>query len=516
MLVRSMIVLVAVTVGTAGANGMQRYDDEAVVHRAAREVESSRTTLALAALEARSQSAALSSRRAEVRMAMARLQAMFPQADARAGSQASWSPSRESYEMFFPQDDADALYRQARGSFNQRNYREAVDLFRAVRERYPESRYVPQAMYYEAFSLYRLGNDESLESAVRVLNDRRQMFPDDTDEQLLSLHARVQAALAQRGNRDAAREMAVLAEELRALERTTRVQDREREADIRVQAIQALMHMDAEVAVPVLRDVLQNRDPGREHLREQAIFVLSQKRSDEVEEIMLDVVRNDPVLNVREQAVFWLSQVRSESAVAALESILMESDEPTLQQHAIAALAQHRDERAGELLRQYLSRTDLEPELRNQAIHWVGQRRGSSEFLRELYFTLEDREAKQSILMSMSQGSRSAGNSEFLLRVLRDSEEDVELRKQALFWVMQMRDVDLDLGQLYEEFQDREIRQQLMMAAGQRPNDDGAIEFLIGVARNEEDPEVRNQAIFWLGQTRNPRAVEALREIINR
>jgi hypothetical protein len=37
----------------------------------------------------------------------------------------------------------------------------------------------------------------------------------------------------------------------------------------------------------------------------------------------------------------------------------------------------------------------------------------------------------------------------------------------------------------------------------------------IDIARHETDRELRNRAVFWLGQSRDPRAVQALLEIID-
>ena len=83
--------------------------------------------------------------------------------------------------------------------------------------------------------------------------------------------------------------------------------------------------MDAESAVPILKQVLARRDPCSVVLRRKAVFILSQKRTTETEDILLTVVRGDPDPEVREGGVFWLSQVGSERAVSALDSILRSS-----------------------------------------------------------------------------------------------------------------------------------------------------------------------------------------------
>jgi HEAT repeat protein len=42
-----------------------------------------------------------------------------------------------------------------------------------------------------------------------------------------------------------------------------------------------------------------------------------------------------------------------------------------------------------------------------------------------------------------------------------------------------------------------------------------ALEALMEIARTEKDPELRNSAIFWIGQIDDPRVEDFLLEIIN-
>src|SRR5262245_6042920 len=53
--------------------------------------------------------------------------------------------------QFYQGDPADSLYRAAYSLFTRQVYRPAADRFSSVRSRYPNSRYVCDAAYYEAF-----------------------------------------------------------------------------------------------------------------------------------------------------------------------------------------------------------------------------------------------------------------------------------------------------------------------------------------------------------------------------
>ena len=56
----------------------------------------------------------------------------------------------------------DSVYRAARELLNRGEYRRASDLFHSFEQRFPNSRFVPAAMYWQAFSLYRVGAEPEL------------------------------------------------------------------------------------------------------------------------------------------------------------------------------------------------------------------------------------------------------------------------------------------------------------------------------------------------------------------
>jgi hypothetical protein len=47
------------------------------------------------------------------------------------------------------------------------------------------------------------------------------------------------------------------------------------------------------------------------------------------------------------------------------------------------------------------------------------------------------------------------------------------------------------------------------------PKDEG-VPKMIDVARNNRNPEVRRQAMFWLGQSGDPRALQFFEEVLRR
>src|SRR5204863_492694 len=74
-------------------------------------------------------------------------------------------------------DPADSLYRLAREAMSRGDYKRAAELFHRIPERYPQSAYASQAIYYEAFALYRSGGDDDLGAARDRLNQLKQRDP---------------------------------------------------------------------------------------------------------------------------------------------------------------------------------------------------------------------------------------------------------------------------------------------------------------------------------------------------
>ena len=60
---------------------------------------------------------------------------------------------------------------------------------------------------------------------------------------------------------------------------------------------------------------------------------------------------------------------------------------------------------------------------------------------------------------------------------------------------------------------DREVRKNAIFALSQRSNDEG-VPALIRIARTNPDPELRKTALFWLGQSEDPRALDLFEEIL--
>jgi hypothetical protein len=150
--------------------------------------------------------------------------------------------------------------------------------------------------------------------------------------------------------------------------------------------------------------------------------------------------------------VKWLENVRPADSVALLESLAGAEPRDRVSSSALMAIAQHADPAALETLFR-LARTGSQPKTRGDALFWLAQRAG-------------DKVAAA-------------------IRERVDQDPDTDVKKKAVF------------------------------ALSQLPKDEG-VPLLIQVARTHRNPDVRRQAMFWLGQSRDPRAVDFFAEILSK
>lgn len=103
-----------------------------------------------------------------------------------------------------------------------------------------------------------------------------------------------------------------------------------------------------------------------------------------------------------------------------------------------------------------------------------------------------------------------------LLRIARSPSASSSTRKSATFWLGQAAGDAATRGLdslASDSSSEREVRKQAVFALSQRPNGEG-VPALLRAARTNDDPAVRRNAIFWLGQSDDPRALGLFEELL--
>ena len=418
-------------------------------------------------------------------------------------------------------DPADSLYRQAREALNRGSYRDAAQMFARIVDRYPKSAYAADALYWQAFAEYSIGERRSLQRALSALDAQKSRYPSaatrgDAD----ALAVRIRGALARLGDPVAAESVTTAAGAPGKPCPNGGSEDSDDDDSERAAALNALMQMNAEQAMPILKQVMAKRDACSISLRQKALFIVSQHRSAEAVDILLDAVRNDPSREVRRKGIFWLGQVNDERAADALANILSSSGDEDLREEAVFAIMQQKSERGQAAVRAIAQDPQAPLALREKALFWIGQHRSTANatFLRDLFSRFgtaggeRNEDLQNKILFSLSQ-MRGEGNDHWLMEVAADPRYTVAIRKQAIFGAGQIRVPASELSALYDKVTDREIKAQLIWVLSDR-RDPAAVDRLIDIAKHDKDPEMRKKAIFWLGQSNDPRVKQLLLDII--
>lgn len=105
-----------------------------------------------------------------------------------------------------------------------------------------------------------------------------------------------------------------------------------------------------------------------------------------------------------------------------------------------------------------------------------------------------------------------------LLKIAKDANVSRKVRSGAVFWLGQAAGdaATKGLTDLVDDGgADREVRETAVFALSQRPKEEG-VPALIRIARQNPDPELRRKAIFWLGQSQDPRALALFEELLTK
>jgi HEAT repeat protein len=222
--------------------------------------------------------------------------------------------------------------------------------------------------------------------------------------------------------------------------------------------------------------------------------------------------------DLREAAVSALAESDSDEAISRLIRLSAETTDTWLARKAIFWLGQTRDDRAHETLRSLVRRESGDDDLRAEAIFALGHGSATSEdaaFLRGVYASLKSGRLKEKIIQSIAQ-IEGEENVDWLLSLALDAREGLEQRKKALFWAGQSDAPSTPIVKAYDQLNDRGLKEHAIFVLSQRDEDDASIDKLIDIARHDPDHSLRRKAIFWLGQSDDPRAHQLIRDLVTK
>ncbi len=375
-----------------------------------------------------------------------------------------------------PQDDP--IYERATEALDGERYEEAIELYGAVVEQ--GAARVDAALYWIAYAQSKAGRATvALETIARL----RTMHPQSrwlNDAGYLEAEVRGAAGQAPSAETGADEEM-------------------------RLYALNSLMHADSARALPLLRGILQG-DEAHE-MKARALFVLMQSDDDAAFDIVAQVAREDSDPKLRLQALRNLGMHGGARAGELMSEIYASTDDGKLKRAILRGYATSGD---SERLLQ-IAREETSEELRIAAIRQLAMT-GAAEEVWTLYQGESSKQAKRAILQSMF----VTGEAGRLLEVARTDPDD-DLRRAAIQGLAMVggdgnddSEISAALVELYGTETDVEIRAGTLQALWMR----GEASALIALFEQEPDREMRRRIVQALSMMESEEAIEFLIRII--
>ena len=262
--------------------------------------------------------------------------------------------------------------------------------------------------------------------------------------------------------------------------------------------------------------------PGRPVMLEgpTTLVVLFRISSHSVDKMR--TVSGDCDLDAGGLPVLMLSGVRPAESVALLESMIDKTDTGARNEkqnnsnRAISAIALHADPAADQALER-LTSTSSPVAIREKTVFWLGSTRGRAgyEMLKRIAQNDPSEQVRDKVMFAYSVSKEPEAVNSLIDAAKNDKSPKV--RGQALFWLAHkagQKEAAFIRDQVDND-PDTQVKRRAVAALEQLPKDQG-VPLLIQVARTNKNPEVRKQAMFWLGQSKDPRAIAFFQEVLTK
>lgn len=266
------------------------------------------------------------------------------------------------------------------------------------------------------------------------------------------------------------------------------------------------LHDDARVA-----GLLKNfvRGSQNQRVRSASVYWLGQVGGEQ--NFLADIVRNQAEdRKLRRQAAHAIGDSRDRGALALLESLYDSVKEAEIHRSIVQAAGNNQDQDGAFSFILKVAKSDPDREARRTAVRQLGdfERPAAVDELIKIYNADADNEIKRTVLHSLADTKQPKAQTRLL--ELARTEPNQELRKQAIH-VLSDRGAEVieDLIKLYDAEQSQEVRRTVLHSLADI-KDTRVEDKLFAVARNDQDVELRRQAIHLLGERAGKRSLDFL------
>jgi hypothetical protein len=365
----------------------------------------------------------------------------------------------------------DELYNQAKDALDDGEYSDAATQFDEVVKLH--GRKADAALYWKAYAQNKNGNKAQ---ALTTLADLRKSYPK-------SNWLRDAGALEQEMRGAPANPENISDEELKLL------------------ALQSLMNSDPEKAVPLLEKVIQGNYSSK--LKDKALFVLSQSGSEKAQQILMGLAKANNQPDLQKRAIRYMGMNGSRNR-AALKEIYNSTTDVSVKKTVFQAwlMCSCKDDVAS------LARTEKNPELRREAIRYLGMMGGRAELL-DFYKNSPDAETREAAVGAML----LCGCAHELAEIVQ-TEKDPNVLDKAIntLGLVGGQESLTALTGLYNSQASVPTKKKVVNALFLH----GAGKEMVALARKETNPELKRELIQKMSLMNSPEITEYMMEILNK
>lgn len=365
----------------------------------------------------------------------------------------------------------DELYQSAKDALDNGEYDNSIKQFDEVIKIH--GRRADGAMYWRAYALNKAGNKAQ---ALTAIGELRKNYPKS----------------------NWLRDAGALEQDIRGGGNPENISDEE----LKLLAIQSLMNSDPEKAVPLLEKIIMGNYPPK--LKDKALFVLSQSGSDKAQQILMGMAKANNQPELQKRAIRYMGMNSNGRNRAVLKEIYNSSTDMGVKKSVFQAwlMCGCKDDVAS------LARTEKNPELRREAIRYLGMMGGRAELL-DFYKNSPDAETREAAVGAML----LCGCAHELAEIVQTEKDPNVLDKAINTLGLVGGDESLAaLTKVYNSQADLSVKKKVINALFLH----GAGKEMVALAKKETNPELKKSLIQKMSLMSSPEISDYMMEILNK
>ncbi|MFN2578746.1 MAG: HEAT repeat domain-containing protein [Pyrinomonadaceae bacterium] len=287
-------------------------------------------------------------------------------------------------------------------------------------------------------------------------------------------------------------------------------------SEFKIVVLQALFQSDVQRGISVATDWLKPGSTETVTCKRAALRLLARHGGKAVMPTILRVAQNETDLKLRTTAISLLGSMNDDSLIDPLRDFGLNSQQTEISEAAIYALSQITSDRAATVLGE-IAVSNKPISLKRMAISSISGRQGEAavDALFRIYDSSQELEIRKAVISGLSRRKSPRAGTK-LMEIAR-SAENIEFRKAAISAIGRRGgDTAVDaLTALYDSEKNEELKDQIMNALS-FSNDQRVTRKFIAIARNPQTPiERRRRAIMLLSnRSKDPEVLAFLEELL--